>query len=380
MQQKIKEVKIPKWIKESLKEQAIDTQVIDFKSYSNDELLEDYLKREYAIIVSKPITRKKIKAEQQLKTETDLLALKKNIEVKKEELNKIIEDSKKNDINDMFSGQEIIKEIYDYNLYGENLVISTLLAVALKKNIINYGSYGNSKTYATKTLLDKLELPYTEIIGHQTPKSFFDKLDILNGTLIIIDESANLLKNPEIQDMLLSALQKSQVRWTTTKETKEFDFNGTVIFNTNYLPNNPILKAVADRCLFNKVKVDSNQFKERINLTRTYNFNKDIWNRIKQNLWRDINLSKEDENILYKILNELELKSMRDKDRLFEVALLSLKLTNAMELIKPFIKLNTIDFILNQDKKKSEIAKELAIEKKVSLRQAQRIIKGGKNK
>ena len=359
----------------SLKAMDIDITAIDWASYSEDIPIEDYLKNEYGINLPNEVNKKH---EEELTLKTNVENIKKEVKHKQKEFDKIIKKSSHYDLE----AEEVIKAIKEYNIHGEDLVISTLTAVATGRNIINYGRFGNSKSWATQDLLRKLNIPFNEIKGHHTPKSFYEKLEFYNNSIICIDESANLLKNMEIQDILLSALQKGVIKWESTKERKEFKFSGTIIFNTNYLPKNPILEAVADRCICNKVKLKPHQLKERIMLSRNFKFNEEIWGKIKNNLLskcdiNDIFLKYEDE--VYSILDKMEVKSMRDFERLKDIAVTSVKLTNTLELIKPFLKIEAIDIILQQDKKKSEIVKEIAMAKGISVRQSQRYVKKERN-
>ena len=365
------EVKIPKWCRAELKAKNIELDKIDLKSYSKDIPFEIFLFNEYGIEINPPLKKKDIKLEQETIENVEIENIKREVKERKEQFDLIIQNSSPQDL----TSQEVISAIQDYNLYGEDLVISTLTAIATGRNVINCGQYGTSKSWATRDLLTQMNIPFNSIHGHQTAKSFFENLERYNNSVIVIDESILSLSNIEILDMLLSALQKQEIIWETTKEKRKIKFTGTIIFNSNYLPNSPVLKAVCDRTITNKVKLSSNQLKERLVRARTYKFDKVIWDKIKNNLFTKYEINEQVLGQIYQLIDKMEVKSMRDIERMRDIAITSMKLTNSLALIKPFFKLDTIDIILGKDIKKSEIVKQIAKSKKVSIRMAQKIVK-----
>ena len=81
-------------------------------------------------------------------------------------------------------------------------------------------------------------------------------------------------------------------------EQDEFKSESTIIFNTNFLPNTPVMRAVCDRCFTNKIDLSSEQIKTKIKSLRFYKPNMKIWNWIKNNLFLKDKLSKEEETYI----------------------------------------------------------------------------------
>lgn len=89
--------------------------------------------------------------------------------------------------------------------YGEgmeNITLSTLIAVHQGMNVINLGPPGQGKSHCTRTLCDMLDIKYTLVAGHKSPKDFFDVFK--TDGLVIIDESATLIRDPKIMDVAVS--------------------------------------------------------------------------------------------------------------------------------------------------------------------------------
>ena len=112
----------------------------------------------------------------------------------------------------------VLKEISDFSPHCEILTLSTLLAVSQWKSILNISPGGQGKSRSSIELLDLLKIPYSEVKGHITPSAFYN--EIVRDGIIVIDESANILENKEIQGMLLDALLGKQVRWQTQQKNK----------------------------------------------------------------------------------------------------------------------------------------------------------------
>ena len=159
-------------------------------------------------------------------------------------------------------------------------------------------------------------------------------------------------------------------------EQDEFKSESTIIFNTNFLPNTPVMRAVCDRCFTNKIDLSSEQIKTKIKSLRFYKPNMKIWNWIKNNLFLKDKLSKEEENVIYTIIEQIQPKSVKDLQKCKIIGEFSIRLLGTMELLKFFVKLNNIDFIINNPNiKRSEKVKLVAKEKGVSIRQARNIVK-----
>jgi excinuclease UvrABC helicase subunit UvrB len=72
--------------------------------------------------------------------------------------------------------------------------------------------------FLTIIVIDNNNISYDNITGRITPRRFFDHLE--GDSIIVIDESSTILSDPQIQTLLLSALQGEEVIWETKNETK----------------------------------------------------------------------------------------------------------------------------------------------------------------
>ena len=325
-----------------------------------DGLLE-FLKEEYGVIITKKYeTRNEI--DNEIIKEID-----DNVVIQKSILDNLF------NANAEFKGKtkQILQEIQDYAPHTERLVISTLTAISQRINIINIGEKGHSKTYCTKHLLDLLEIPYNEIKGHITPKRFYTLLKHYNGTIILIDESANMLTDMEIRNLLLAVLNKEEVWWLDDS----FKAESVIIFNSNYIQNNPTMRAVMDRCITNHIKLTQEQLKNKLRSARTYKPNKEIWEQIKNNLFRKLCLNQKSLNVIDKVLQISTIESLRDKWRFENIALLSLKLLNNLSLLQFFTKIDTLDLINELQISRANKTKLVAKVLNKSLRTAQRKMK-----
>ena len=338
--------------------------LLDYSNYLKDKV------KDRLMLQESKSDLEQAKAEEEQEKQKEIEVIQKEIETKKEDMNSFFTKLNKERQGEK---QEILNEIKEYSPHTERLVISTLVAISTKKNIINVSEKGQSKTYSTKNLLNLLDIPFFEIKGHKTPKDFFELLKQYNGvnSLILIDESAMLFKSPEVLNNLLGALEKSKIEWREDSE----DFEATVIFNTNWLPETPILRAVADRCILNEVNLNSNQLKEKILKARNYKPNKEVWNKIKNNLSLKSDINDIDLNKIYELIEKTTITSMRDKDRFIDIGLASLKLIGDLSLLEFFVDVNDIEEILSSDIKRCEKVKLIVEKRKISKRQAQRIIK-----
>jgi hypothetical protein len=169
----------------------------------------------------------------------------------------------------------ILKEISDFSPHCEILTLSTLLAISQWKSVLNIGGAGQGKSRSSLELLDLLKIPYSEIKGHVTPPAFYN--EIVKDGIIIIDESANILENREIQGMLLDALLKKEVKWQTSRKNKSHDFKGIIICNTNkFNGSNQTKQAIMDRVFVNRINLTGDQIIHKIK-HMDYKPNMDIW-------------------------------------------------------------------------------------------------------
>lgn len=262
--------------------------------------------------------------------------------------------------------------------YGEGMeriTLSTLIAIHQGMNVINLGPPGQGKSFCTRGLCDVLGINYTLVAGHKSPRDFFDVFK--NDGLIIIDESATLIRNPKIMDMLLSALWDGQVEWSNNKEHEKINFNGQIIFNTNSVPSSEFMKALKDRCLFNNVLLSSSQLK-KIVYKEDIDYSKE-WETIKQKL--EVNedpLNNDDKIRIKDIVNKLQLKSLRTPVKLVKIANFLKAIFGDIDKISLFVDGDDGDgiyaIVLDKLIKDSVKVKKIATLKNISDRQARNIL------
>lgn len=266
----------------------------------------------------------------------------------------------------------ILEEIRKYNPHTEKLTLSTLMAINQKIHILNVGGSGIGKTRATSELLDLLKIPHTSVVGHISPKAFFEILQ--NDGIIIVDEGADLLSNNTVINLLLNALWNGNVEWTNDKESLHHHFDGIIIFNTNMTPSTPLMSALRSRVFTNVIKLKSSQIKEKILSSRSYKPNLKVWAKIKEKLEKKTELSEP----IYKKIEHLislgEPVSVRDFWKLKKVASFSLSLIGSLGIIQYFQDIDDIWKIMNSNIKRSEKVKKIAELKCITDRGARKIV------
>lgn len=330
-------------------------------SEANEEGIYEFLKDKYGLILVKEEDRdaQEFKAIEEIKQ---------NIEVQKKAFLDIIGTSEAK----QGSTTEITEQIQNYSPHTERMVVSSLVAVSQSVNVINISERGHSKTHCTQGVLDMLNIPYNEIKGHITPKRFYELAKMFNGTIILIDESANMLTDSDIRNLLLSLLNRDRVYWLEDW----FDSTSTVIFNANYIQNNPIMRAVMDRCLTNYIKLNPEQLRNKIQQSRTFSPDTTIWAKIRNNLFLKDKLSPEDMDKVFKVLNMIKIESLRDKWRYINIAECSIKVLGNLDFLTYFADIEILDWLQNNnDISRSDKVKLIAQEKGVSYRQARNIIR-----
>ena len=272
---------------------------------------------------------------------------------------------------------ELWDAIEHYGKGLERIILSTLIAIHQGLNVINLGPPGQGKTFCTKSLCDTLNIPYTLVAGHKSPKEFFELFK--RDGLIIIDESATLIRNPKIMDMLLSALWDGTVEWSNNRERIVHKFSGTIIFNTNSIPGNAFMIALKDRCIFNEINLNPSELKE-IWLKEDIDYS-NSWKTIKNRMDNDVELTDDEELLIKRILSTVMLRSLRTPIKIFQIAKFLKAIFGEVDKIVLFINVNSIHEIVYSDIKESEKIKKIAKLKKVSYRQASNILtkykKGG---
>lgn len=285
------------------------------------------------------------------------------------------EKAKQQYINDLFNGtkervgdaEEILAEIRRFNPHCERITLSTLMALNQGTNVINCSPAGYGKSRGTKELLDLMKIPYTEIIGHKAPTDFFNDMKTAAG-LVLIDESATLLKNNEILNLLLSALWTKRINWRDEDAT----VNANIVFNTNSLPRTPFMAALKDRCQFNQLRLDSERIKTKLMSDFDYKPNAAIWDKIRNNTFLKVELTAEEVEKVKEVLRISNPKSVRDKGRLLSQARFAKALFGTVDYVKLFITVDNVAAVMTSDMKRSEKVKAIAAAEKVTEQTARR--------
>lgn len=274
-------------------------------------------------------------------------------------------------------GEELFKEISLYSPHSETITISTLIAVNQRVNVINLSRAGLGKTRSTCDLLKLLEIPFVLVSGRLTPKVFFSKLEqVANGGYMVIDESATLLREPIVKELLLSALWQGNVTWETEKETREIQkFRGTIIFNTNSVSNDEFTTALKDRVIFNHLILDSKDIKDKIKSSRNYTPDTKVWGKIKNNIFTNIPLKEEQYRMVESVVDTMDCKSVRDEWRINTLAKGLNNIFGRIDYLKLMLRLDKLYVVLsNPNLKRAEKVSEISAIKKISERQARNIV------
>ena len=169
---------------------------------------------------------------------------------------------------------EIVDEIRNYNPHAEKVTLSTLMMINQKVNILNIGKSGTGKSRGSTELLELIKIHYTLINGHITPKAFFEILQ--NDGYILFDESAIVLSNKTILNLLLNALWGKKIEWKNGRELLEHEFKGQIIFNTNEISNNRLVMSLIDRLQANHIELNKEQIREKMESRNSYKPNLEI--------------------------------------------------------------------------------------------------------
>ena len=273
----------------------------------------------------------------------------------------------------IISKEDILNEIKAYSPKSEILTLSTLMVLNQKINICNVGNAGIGKSRNTEELLNLLKIPHSLVAGHITPRAFFDILK--KDGIIIVDEGATILSDNIIQNLLLNALWNGKVEWKNNREEYTHYFKGKILFNTNDLTNNPLMKALTDRIFTNRVELNSDQIKEKILSGKDYKPNIKMWAEIRERVMKEkTELSEQEKERLYQIIESGEPKSVRDIWKLKIAASFSLSLLGDLSLIEYFTETDEMWKIINMNIKRSEKVKKIAELKCITERGARKIV------
>jgi hypothetical protein len=221
------------------------------------------------------------------------------MEEKNDEISRIIEKISVTDIKtevkqtselnlDDYLGKDelkpaILQEIKDFSPYCETTTLLTLFCLSHWKHGLNISPRGQGKSRSTRELLDFLRIPYIKINGRVTARSLFNKLK--GDGIILIDESARILSDPQVQDLLLSALLGEEFSWDTSREAHQHQFKGIIVCNANNFSNsNETKSAILDRTLTNRFSLDEKQISEKIDSQKNYTPNLETWRVIIEKL------------------------------------------------------------------------------------------------
>lgn len=210
--------------------------------------------------------------------------------------------------------KKIIKEIHNYNPYGEIFTYSTLFAYMSDENIVNIAGVGSGKSRGSTELLKKLD--FNDVIiksGFLTPKGFYNTIKENQDKLLVFDEADALLHKKQISRMLKSLLTSKKAVWITNKEKSKIEFDGGLILNCN---DYSFGTGVLDKVISNQITMSTNEFKDKIKNGRKYAPNSDVWDAIKMRLKvrkDDISsLDKDETNKVYNfVLNLSSVSSYR---------------------------------------------------------------------
>jgi len=275
-----------------------------------------------------------------------------------------MEDIKKNDI---------IDEIIAYNPYSEKITLSTLLMLNQGVHVLNLGESGIGKSRGSTELLDLIKIPFYQIASHITPKAFFEILQ--KDSHIVVDEGAILLSNKVILNLLLNALWSGKIEWKSGREYITHNFKGTIIFNTNRLTRSSFIRALIDRIHNNHVVITSKQFIEKIESRNIYKPKMEIWAEIKDRLSTRFPITNTIKKRLMVLIENTEVKSVREMWKLEKIASFSLSLVGDLSLIKYFNNIDEVWDVLNNDElSRPGKVREIMKIRCVTERQASRIL------
>lgn len=268
--------------------------------------------------------------------------------------------------------EEILEEIKRHSPHTERMILSTLMMFNQRVHICNIGKSGIGKSYCTEELLNLMKIPHYLIAGHTSPKAFYEILT--KDGIIVVDEGATILSDSTIQNLLLNALWNGKVEWKNNRETNTHYFKGVIIFNANDVKNNKIMEALCDRIFTNEISLTSEQIKEKIRSGKRHKPNMKIWAEIKERLNKKKELTEQEKEKLYHLIEIGEPKSVREMWKLKKIASFSLALIGDLSLIDYFRETDEVWRIINKDIKRSEKVKKIAELRCITERGARKIV------
>ena len=144
--------------------------------------------------------------------------------------------------------------------YSNSLVISSPAGYGKSETTIN----------ALKQAGLRKDEHYIYLANYLTPKALVEMLEatnkLLDPRILVIDEAEHILNNLEIIGVLKSSLWEvdgqRKVYWITSREHKEFQFNGKLIFILNKVnKKSAVVNALIDRSLFFEISFTTQEIK-----------------------------------------------------------------------------------------------------------------------
>jgi hypothetical protein len=151
--------------------------------------------------------------------------------------------------------------------------IDAFLDNEVLRGMMVIGRRGMGKSYNLLQRLDERGVKYCLLKGHHTPLSFYRMLyEHRKGCVLVLDDTVNVLKDREIQGLLLAALDYDNrfVYWNSTSPLMDglpesFEFNSKIVMLCNEVPrDDSVFSALMDRCLVYRLELSRDEILEAI--------------------------------------------------------------------------------------------------------------------
>jgi len=158
-------------------------------------------------------------------------------------------------------------------------ILKRFILVLVKGNTHSFMAVSPAGYGKTETTLEYLnELGLTEgkhfkyLPNYITPKALVEELEIVNTLespkVLVLDDVEDTLKDIQSVGALKGALWatpdgRRRVSWITSKESKEFNFTGKIIFLLNHFNHkSSIMNALKDRALYYEISLNNEELCE----------------------------------------------------------------------------------------------------------------------
>jgi len=198
------------------------------------------------------------------------------------------------------------------------------LSQGLNTSLIVVSPAGFGKTETTLKALEELNYQegrnYLYVANYITPRALVELLERVNGLeeprILILDDCDDTLRNLQAVGVLKSALWeaggKRKVYWITTREKKEFEFQGRIIFLLNQMRKSAVIQALKDRSLY---------FEMDLSLQDLFELMRERAELPYQNI--PLNKRREIANFLAKVGSQSQNISLRTLEKAYNLYLLS---------------------------------------------------------